>query len=552
MKDLAKGNIVVDGKHYTVEAPKGTTVLEAIRNSGLAIYSPCGGNGTCGKCRAVIRGNVSPVCEKEKRILSETELASGVRLSCMCAINGDFSAEIHLGTLAIETDAKTKKYPLAPMLYTERKDGVTSFYTQNGELFDTASADAHNLGLAVDIGTTTVAVYLCDMDSGEILSVRPIRNPQSAYGSDVISRIDKIMKDKNALHDQQRLILDAIQKEAKIACDEQGLAFSDIRAAVIAGNTVMQHIAAGIDPSSIANAPFVAPTLFGEEYAAKDLGFLENEKAVVYFAPCFASYVGGDISCGIIATGIHDCEKNVLFVDIGTNGEIGLSTKHGLYFCSAAAGPALEGAHIACGMPGMTGAIGEVFVEEDKILCKTIGDIEPVGICGSGIIDAVATMLNTGLLDETGCIADESDIYASYIGEDEDENPCFQLTDRVYMIGKDIREVQLAKAAICAGTRTLLEEADLEFSKVDQVIIAGGFGSHIRKESACRIGLIPKEFLDKIVFAGNTAGAGAVSVLLSGEAREIADHIRENATYLELSQNATFMDQYIEEMMFEE
>ena len=314
----------------------------------------------------------------------------------------------------------------------------------------------------------------------------------------------------------------------------------------------MQHIAAGIDPSSIANAPFIAPTLFGDERKATDIGLLENPKAIVYFAPCFASYVGGDIACGMIATRLDRCEETALFVDIGTNGEIGLSTKNGLYFCSAAAGPALEGAHIECGMSGVSGAVSEISVLDGTIDYQTIGDSSPVGICGSGIIDAVAVMLETGLLDETGCIADESDDHPTLLGEDEEGDPVFQITENVYMTGKDIREVQLAKAAICAGIRTLLEEAGIDTDDVDKVVIAGGFGSHIRKESACRIGLIPPELLKKISFAGNTAGAGAVAILLSNEAKDQADRIREKATYLELSQNAKFMEQYIEEMMFEE
>lgn len=552
MKDTVKGTILINETTHYIETFRGSTVLEAFRHAGITVYSPCGGNGTCGKCRAIVRGNISAPCDKERKLLSDNELARGVRLACMCEVNGDFTAEISIEKLDIETQSHSISYPHSPMIYTKKKGNRISFYTRNGELLDTSDESARNLGLAVDIGTTTVAVYLCDMDTREMIDIRAIRNPQGSYGADVISRIDKIMKNKPALQEQQKLIIDAINQEAKIACRENELRFSDIRAVVIGGNTVMQHIVAGIDPSSIANAPFIAPTLFGEEYSASKLGLLKNEKAVVYFSPCFASYVGGDIACGVIATGIDACDKNVLFVDIGTNGEIGLSTHDGLYFCSAAAGPALEGAQIECGMPGVNGAISEISVDSKHLVYKTIGGIAPIGICGSGIIDAVASMLEMELLDETGCIADESESFAEYIGKDRDENPCFQITKNIYLTGKDIREIQLAKAAICAGIRTLLKEAKLAFSDIDKVMIAGGFGSHIRKESACRIGLIPKEFLNKITFVGNTAGAGAVSILLSRKAREIADTIREKSKYLELSQNATFMEQYIEEMMFEE
>ena len=552
MDGMVKGTVHVGEKTQQIRAERGMTVLEALRLSGISVYSPCGGNGTCGKCRAVIEGEVTPLCEKEKTVLSEKEIADGVRLSCMCKILGDFSARVKVDTLEIETKSRSVSYAHAPMLTCVKSETDTKFYTDDGSLFEIAAPDAENLGFAVDIGTTTVAVYLCDMNTGKTIGVRAFANPQSAYGADVISRIDKIMKDKRALEEQQKLITQAIRRAAEEICKEKGFSFLDVRAAVIGGNTVMQHIAAGIDPSSIANAPFIAPTLFGEDYSAHELGLLENAKAKAYFAPCFASYVGGDIACGMIATGLDSCAENALFVDIGTNGEIGLSSKNGLYFCSAAAGPALEGAHIECGMSGIVGAVSEISVKNGELHYQTISDAAPIGICGSGIIDAVAVMLETGLLDETGCIADESDDYHALLDEDEEGDLTFRITEGVYMTGKDIREVQLAKAAICAGIRTLLKEANLSTDDIDKVVIAGGFGSHIRKESSCRIGLIPAELLDKITFAGNTAGAGAVALLLSREAREKAAHIREKATYLELSQNATFMEQYIEEMMFEE
>lgn len=552
MNEMVKGTVHIGEKTQEISTKRGMTVLEALRLSGISVYSPCGGNGTCGKCRAVIEGEVSPLCEKEKRVLREKEIAEGVRLSCMCEILGDFTAFVKIDTLEIETKSKSVTYTHAPMLTCVKSENDTKFYTDGGVLLDIGAPDAKNLGLAVDIGTTTVAVYLCDMNEGKTIGVRAFANPQSTYGADVISRIDKIMKNKNALDEQQKSITQAIRRAAKSICEEKELTFADVRAAVIAGNTVMQHIAAGIDPSSIANAPFIAPTLFGEDYSAHELGLLENPKAKAYFAPCFASYVGGDIACGMIAAGLDSCTENALFVDIGTNGEIGLSTMNGLYFCSAAAGPALEGAHIECGMSGITGAVSEISVSDGELVYQTIGNASPIGICGSGIIDAVAAMLETGILDETGCIADESDDYPALLDEDDEGDPIFRITDGVYMTGKDIREVQLAKAAICAGIRTLLEEASLSTDDLDKVVIAGGFGSHIRKESACRMGLIPAELIEKITFAGNTAGAGAVALLLSREARERAAHIRERSTYLELSQNATFMEQYIEEMMFEE
>jgi uncharacterized 2Fe-2S/4Fe-4S cluster protein (DUF4445 family) len=258
----------------------------------------------------------------------------------------------------------------------------------------------------------------------------------------------------------------------------------------------------------------------------------------------------------MIASGLDACRERVLFVDVGTNGELGLSTEKGLYFCSAAAGPAFEGAHIACGMAGVAGAIGEVFVRDGKIGYKTVSDAPAVGICGSGIVDAVAVMLDTGLLDETGLIAekDEAGAFASYIEEDDDGDPVFMLDKEknIYICAKDIREVQLAKAAICAGARTLLHESGIGENSISRIVIAGGFGSHLRAYSMRRIGLLPPVGIEKYEFVGNAAGAGAVAILLGREPREAARTICAKSEYTELSKSAYFMEQYIEEMMFSE
>lgn len=554
MSLYANGTVMMEKNRISLRAQTGETILSALRRAGIVLAAPCGGNGTCGKCRVGVSGDVSPVEEEERRFLGERELAAGVRLACRCRICGDFTVSVEKAAMQIETDYRAVSYDASPMIAAKKTMGGTAFYRED-QLIECVPGEAKNLGLAVDIGTTTVAVYLCDMEAGKVLATRAFRNPQAAYGADVISRIDKIMKDKKALFEQQHLISDAVREAGREACRLLGLSFSDVRAAVVCGNTVMEHIAAGIDPSSIANAPFTAPTLFGEYYSAAALSFLENEHSVLYFAPCFASYVGGDIACGMIAEGLDACSDNVLFIDIGTNGEIGLSTKKGLYFCSAAAGPAFEGAHIECGMAGIEGAIDKVYVQEGKILFHSIGDGTPSGICGSGLMDAAAVMLDTGLLDETGRIADKTEAgeYADYIAEDKTGAPLF-LIDRehsVYLTGKDIREIQLAKAAICAGIYTLLHKAELSLSDVSSVVLAGGFGSHMNKASACRIGLIPRALEGKITSAGNAAGAGAVAILLGGAPREAARTICTKSDYTELSGDAYFMAKYVDEMMFE-
>lgn len=533
---MAKGIIKTDGKKNIISADIGETLLSALRRMNFAVASPCGGNGTCGKCKVIACGALSEMTAEEEKFLRPDEISAGVRLACKTKIEGDFEVIMQSDDLSAETKFQAVSYTLSPMVALTK-----------GE---------KNFGLAVDIGTTTVAVYLCDMETGKILGTRGFRNPQSTYGADVISRIDKIMKDKTALAEQKNRVLSAISEAYESIAEENGGNASHIRAAVICGNTVMEHIAAGIDPTSIANAPFIAPTLFGASYDAEEIGLPMAKGARIYFAPCFASYVGGDIACGMIATGLDREADNVLFIDIGTNGEIGLSTKQGLYFCSAAAGPAFEGAHIECGMAGTAGAVSRVYLDGDKILWETVDGKTSCGICGSGIIDACAVMLDTGLLDETGCImdADEVEGFSDYLSEDDDGNVVFMLDkiNHIYITGKDIREIQLAKAAIAAGIRTLLDKANLEISDVSAVVLAGGFGSHIHAKSACRIGLVPRELDGKITSVGNVAGAGAVAILLGKEPRESAKTICGKSEYVELSCDAFFMEAYIDEMMFEE
>ena len=414
-----KGIIYTDDKKIIAEAEKGSTAAAVLQKYNTAFYAPCGGNGTCGKCRIRIRGEISEPDERELAFLSEEDRKNDVRLACMCRLLGEFEIMPTEMKMQVQLRSKTVSYTPATMLTMEKNGDETVFFCDGAERFREKDMQA-NLGLAVDIGTTTVAMYLCDMEKGKIVASAGMKNPQSIYGADVISRMDKIMKDESLLEVQQKAVCDAIHANVCAMCEENGLRETDIRAAVICGNTVMQHIAAGINPISIGVAPFRAPTLFGEEYNAHTIGLLSNPNAIVYFAPCFASYVGGDIACGMIAAGLDQCRERVLFVDVGTNGEIGLSTENGLYFCSAAAGPAFEGAHIACGMPGISGAIGKVFVRDGKILYETVDGAPAIGICGSGVIDAVAVMLRTGLLDETGLIAEEDEAgdFASYIDED--------------------------------------------------------------------------------------------------------------------------------------
>ena len=476
----------------------------------------CAGKQTCKKCRVRITAgfeNISPPGAGEREFLSDEDIKNNIRLACMCEVFGDIRVASAEAGLLVHT-AGIKSRDMA----TDMPGG--------------------GYGVAADIGTTTVAVYLYSLETGALIAYAGAENPQRIHGADVISRINYVIE-HGGLERLQQLILGCLSGLIDNICAVHDIARGSINRLAFAGNTVMQRMAAGIDPRDIAFAPFTPPDLFGYEIPAANLLDGLGAGASIYFTPAFAGYVGGDISAGIIAADIDLSDKLRLFLDVGTNGEMGLGNAAGLIFCATAAGPAFEGAHIECGTPGVPGAINNVRTAGGGLAYETIGGVmPPVGICGSGIIDACAAMLELGALDETGLIdlADGS--------ED------FKICDGVHITQKDIREIQLAKSAVSAGIATLLHYAGKALGDIDEVILAGGFGAHINKASACRIGLIPPELEPKIIIAGNAAGMGASAVLLNKRARARIENLREISSYVELSGDAYFMDEYVERMMF--
>ena len=527
------------------------------------VHFPCGGKGTCLKCKVMITDgmeNVSPLTEAEEKYLTAEEIKNGTRFACMCEIWGDIA-------VAVKKDGGISGKKME--IQTEGMKSQT--FTADSDKYKN-SAEVY--GIAVDIGTTTIAVYLCRLNDGEIIDINASENPQRIYGADIISRINYTIENEEnnqGLNTLKKTVLSAIFKLADNLCEKNNIFQKDIRGIVLTGNTVMQHLAAGIAPKSIAFAPFTAPTLF--DYEIK-LGELLNNSGIqskidenteIYFPPSFASYVGGDIATGIIASDTDLTEKTRLFLDIGTNGEMGLGGKDKLIFCATAAGPAFEGANIKLGLPGIEGAVNKIYLDENNALAYTvIGGGNPIGICGSGVIDITALMLETGVLDETGRIidADEIDeidegIINKYSGlydrlDEIDGENIFYIDKKfnIYITQKDIREIQLAKSAICAGIMTLLHYSDKTVADIDELILAGGFGAKIEKKSACKIGLIPAELEDKINTAGNTAGMGAAAVLVNSQAKARIKKVKEISEYIELSGDDFFMDEYIERMMF--
>ncbi len=591
--------VISGNDQYKYNIKKGGLLFEALGGKH-DISAVCGGKGLCGKCRVKAVGMLDEPSEHEKKLLGNAA-ASNIRLACLAHVLGDVTVTLDSNNASIAVAGERKKFKFSPaaeevyielttptlenpisavknfkeaIMRTTGKDVKIPFslYNDCGKFIDEGKKVAYVViandelvaiydeaidlfGIAVDIGTTTVAVYLCDLKSGEVIGTAALENPQKSTGADVISRIQYIIEHDGALNTLGTLVSDALNEKISLLCKNHNADINNVMAVAIAGNTVMEHIFARHNPASIASAPFSAETLFGEFYKADSLGIKINPNGVLYMAPCVASYVGGDITAGVVAAGLYGASGTHLYIDIGTNGEMGLLHDGKFIFCATAAGPAFEGAHIDCGMSGVDGAVRAVEIDEngDIKLDVISGDkCAPKGICGSGIIDAAASFLELGLIDETGSImcSDEVDEnLAKYTDEDGEQ---LSLTEdgSVYLCGSDIREIQLAKSAVAAGIETLLDFCGISTSDVDSVLLAGGFGSHIRPESACKIGLIPEELLSKIKAVGNTAGMGAVSMLLSDEAIEQTVEVAFNSTYLELSGNPKFMDEFVEKMMF--
>lgn len=526
------------------------TLLEVFQQLGMTqVHAPCGGKGTCGKCLVEVSGR-------------------GKVLACQTLCEDDMQ-------IILEPAQKSRIL----------EDGRCEIYPADG---------SHALVAACDIGTTTVVCHLLDGRTGERLGTVSEANAQRNFGADVISRIQAAKG--SGLRRMQFAIVNQINQMITGLMKQAGKV-GKVDVLAVAGNTVMDHLLCGLSPESIGVAPFEPLSKFGTMVQGSRIGI--SRCNYVYVIPAVSGYVGGDIVSGLIAAGIRekagtsgnemmqnqtvDCDHTdacgfsqkrnfrnavegsrtdkvnaddgqaeILFLDIGTNGEMVLGKAGDYVCCATAAGPAFEGAEITMGMPASDGAISEVHVENDRIVCSVIGDRTPVGICGSGLIDALAVFLQTGLMDETGFLHQKEDVPATwkdYAGNDAD-GACIYLTDQVRITQADVRNIQLAKAAIAAGIRILLKEKKMSVLDIDQVILAGGFGSFLKKESAAKIGLIPEELLNRTCSVGNAAGEGAVSAALSAEARTEMEQVQKEMRYIELSAHADFGDWFVQEMSF--
>jgi len=472
---------------------EGTPILGDLL--GTDVQRPCGGRGVCKKCAVEVSGAISEP--------NDAEIKAGVRLSCQVVLLGD--AEVVLPDKKI----------------------MEQIETSGGSALTASAPMAGRIGASVDIGTTTMALRLYDLSTGECIGDSAMLNPQTSIAADVMGRIGAALN--GSLETLQNQVLSAISDLTAQACEKAGKPEDEVDALVITGNTTMLYLLTSRSPEALSHAPFEADCLFGETETI--LG------RACCLPPCMNAFVGADITCALLESG--QCERDnevTLLCDIGTNGEIALWKKGELFVTSTAAGPAFEGAGISCGCSSVRGAIDRVWAEDGKLHIHTIGEAEAVGVCGSGLIDAIAAALDLELVDETGAM-------------DDDE---IELAPGVALQPKDVRAVQLAKAAIAAGIETLLETANVAPGEVSALYIAGGFGNHLDVNSAARIGLIPEALADRVKAIGNASLAGASRLLLDVSAMQKAQEIAAKSRHVNLGGNPKFNEHYIDQMLFPE
>jgi uncharacterized 2Fe-2S/4Fe-4S cluster protein (DUF4445 family) len=528
MPELGAQFITSDGTSLRLEPSGAGSLLAAVRSlDPAAIDAPCGGAGTCGKCRVLIlEGDAGRPDDQERRVLGSGPISAGIRLACRVKPSAGLVA----------------RRSVAPGSAVIRE----SFSAMEGAP-DTLAHGAGHYGVALDIGTTTMAAYLVDFGSRRVTASASRLNSQRAFGADVIARIDYACRDPAGLAELASLSRGDARALIEQLLARGGAGAGALREISVVGNTTMLHLFAGVDPSGIAVAPFTPAFTELRRGPASAYG-LPWPDASLTLGPSVAGYVGADIVAAIRAVGMERRERLSLLLDLGTNGEMALGNRDGIVACATAAGPAFEGAAISCGTGGVAGAIDSLRWEDGRLVHTTIGGGPPIGVCGSGIIDAAACLVRGGLVDDSGAL-DAAWSAAGYP---------LALTDSagdsggagIYFSQADLRQIQLAKAAVAAGIAAMLDEAGAGLDDIETVFLAGGFGSYLRPESAAAIGLIPPALLSRVDTVGNAAGHGAVRMLLFRDELDSMSGLARAVRYIELSGSDFFRDRFVEELFF--
>jgi uncharacterized 2Fe-2S/4Fe-4S cluster protein (DUF4445 family) len=595
----------------------GTRLVEAAAEAGIVLEVPCGGEGLCGKCRVIVSSGAGEPSAAERQWFSAEELQRGWRLACQSVVSGPMEVEIPPSSLAavehkilvhagdatgpaddppvwkryVELSSPARGDDLPDVLRLERALGtgplkvdLSLIRTISARLreagfrgtaviaddrlldFEPGNTETDAFAVALDIGTTTLVGTLLDIGTGSEWAVASRLNPQTRFGDDVLSRILLARQSADGLQQLHEAIILAVNEMIGELCRQAGIPRDRIYELTIAGNTTMQQCLCGIDPRPLGEVPFVPAGGRGLTFPAAELGIHIHPHGDVYVMPVIGGFVGGDTVAGILATGLANADRPTLLVDIGTNGEIVLMADGKLLAASTAAGPAFEGARISCGMRGAAGAIEKVVVD-GRLRTNVIGNVAPLGLCGSGLIDVAAELLRHGLLTSQGRLATPEQLPAD-VPPDLAERivmhngqSSFLLASQaetgdgppIVLTQRDLRELQLATGAVRAGVTVLLRQAGFQPRNLERVLIAGGFGNFIRRSNAQRIGLLPCEIEHRrIRYVGNTSLAGSRLVALSRQARSAAEEIARRSEHIDLSIDKDFNSVFAEAMIFPE
>ncbi|MEM2374169.1 MAG: ASKHA domain-containing protein [Thermoproteota archaeon] len=584
--------VTIQPEGKRVLTPHGTSIIDILVGEGVNIENVCGGRGICKKCIIeVVEGKLSELTARESELI---RVSRKLRLACQAKVVEDVVIKIpdssrqfkgkilehgYIPDFAFSPLLKIVSIRLKePSLKDQRSDmerlvdalkarsidimllrklpsrlreldwNIDAIVYED-EVLDVRKRPVCPYGIAVDIGTTTVVVYLVRISDGKIVSVKSDYNGQIIYGDDVISRMTYAAQDPENTSKLQKAVVKTINKLIREAVKEAGCDFSDVYEAVFSGNTVMLSLLFGIETMGMASAPFAPPFRSRFKLKAREIGIEINDSGVISTLPVVSSYVGGDIVSDILVSGIHKTDGNFLLMDLGTNGEVVLKKNEDMLAASTAAGPALEGAGLSSGMRGMEGAIESVSIDDKtfEVYYRTIGGVEPRGICGSGVVDAIAWMILTGIIDKNGRICE--DLKTDKIIKVNDEKAFLIAINhqgkRICITQSDIRSFQLAKAAIFSACITLMKIANLNPEELSKAYLFGAFGNYIDPRSAMITGMIPEIPLEKIVQMGNGSGYGAFMNLVSKKAREEADEIANKVKTIELNTVECFQQEFI-------
>ncbi len=565
---------------------KGKNILQALKENNIPFYAPCSGNGVCGKCKVKTKNSTSNITKEEIKHLSKKEIEEGIRLACKTCMIEDGEVEIEYDINECKSDSKKTKYDTGSLIKqkyikidiengisiidiikkqlgevsidNEMRKKISNINYNEGiniilykdKIIDIKKDNHFNnkYGIAIDIGTTTVAVYLLNLDTGDQIVVRSFQNPQAVYGADVISRINYTIEYENGIDVLKQKIITEIDYNIGLILSEFNIDKEDVYKCVIAGNTAMSHIFWGLNLYTLSKLPFIPVNRELLSDKASNIVFDNmNKNAVVTFLPNIAGFLGSDTVAAMIESDFINNNKNILLIDLGTNGELVLSTKESLLACSTAAGPAFEGANIKFGMQAFDGAINKFKIKED-IEYETINNKKARGICGSALVDIVSEMLKSGIINKTGKIKNPDKIRNAKLSNrvvKKDKKYEFKITEDISITQDDIRQLQLAKSAIKSGINIMMKKEIIKVQDLDYIYLAGAFGNFINKESAKIIGLIPNIDSDNIIVLGNAAGEGAKKFLCNDKLREDINYYMNNTEHVDIAKCENFQEEFL-------